>query len=374
MDEGFPKKRWIILQNEGRTTGKLLLSFHRLELSSVQLGDLGGANANAATLSPLVQQALLHSQYESEARGEPMNLNFDALDDLEKLRIFARVLEGPLQQLSPYGGHWTPRYFKPAEGSKSHYWYWDYWNSREDFMRGSVREGRYNLLAVSLVLPDAHDRQCFYIKYHTPDGVHDLIFRRVDRDRNIWSEGLYEFIDRLRSYLDRHPQPSPALKFLKKKARKNRAMSDDAHTRSAAKPIPNSAAHFNHRRRLSLNQQTNTSPVPTPTNTVSPMAACTAADYSMDANANRDSPIDASTGDAFPMTTTTNLLSHSQSRRLTSPAARIQFPLPRPPTYYYSNPTQDENLPFSKFSFNPNDPLESAKEPKTTGTVVAIDL
>ena len=61
-------------------------------------------------------------------------------------------------------------------------------------------------MAISLVLPDKYDRHCFYLRYHDMMGVHDLFFKRVDRDRNLWSDGLFEFIEKLREYLEKHPE------------------------------------------------------------------------------------------------------------------------------------------------------------------------
>lgn len=65
-------------------------------------------------------------------------------------------------------------------------------------------------MAISLVLPDKYDRHCFYLRYHDMMGVHDLFFKRVDRDRNLWSDGLFEFIEKLREYLEKHPEATTA--------------------------------------------------------------------------------------------------------------------------------------------------------------------
>lgn len=82
---------------------------------------------------------------------------------------------------------------------------------------GAKKKGGYSFLAISLVLPDKYDRNTFYVRYHNHQGVHDLFFRRVDRDRNLWSDGLYEFIEKLREYLEKSPGLPAAEAFLEKK-------------------------------------------------------------------------------------------------------------------------------------------------------------
>lgn len=44
-----------------------------------------------------------------------------------------------------------------------------------------------------------------------------MFFKRVDRDRNLWSDGLYEFIEKLREYLEKNPDGGAAKAFLEKK-------------------------------------------------------------------------------------------------------------------------------------------------------------
>lgn len=50
---------------------------------------------------------------------------------------------------------------------------------------------------MSIVVPDKSDREIIYIKYHDLYGAHDLFFKTIDVERDIWSEALYEFIERV---------------------------------------------------------------------------------------------------------------------------------------------------------------------------------
>lgn len=76
-------------------------------------------------------------------------------------------------------------------------WEWSYWTSEGDYLKGNNRLGGYPFLAMSVVIPDKTERGQFYIKYHDLYGIHDLFFREVDVDRDIWTEAIYEFIERV---------------------------------------------------------------------------------------------------------------------------------------------------------------------------------
>lgn len=82
-------------------------------------------------MSPLIHQALLHAQYEAESRGEPLKIDINNMSDLQRLRFFSKVLEGPLKLMSSVGGSWIPLYFKATE-RRSGKWEWQYWNSKEE--------------------------------------------------------------------------------------------------------------------------------------------------------------------------------------------------------------------------------------------------
>lgn len=99
------------------------LSFHRLDTAHVNLGEY--------QMSPLIHQALLHAQYEAESRGEPLKIDINNMSDLQRLRFFSKVLEGPLKLMSSVGGSWIPLYFKATE-RRSGKWEWQYWDSKEE--------------------------------------------------------------------------------------------------------------------------------------------------------------------------------------------------------------------------------------------------
>ncbi|PHJ21057.1 transmembrane protein [Cystoisospora suis] len=196
IDGCFPKRQAFFCQKDGKNTCKVILSFHRLDTANVKLGEF--------QMSPLLHQALLHAQYEAEAKGETLNVDLLNMTDIERLRFLSKVLEGPLKQMSSIGGAWKNFYFRAVE-RKNGKWEWQYWDSKDDCMSGVRKRGSYSFMAISLVLPDKYDRHCFYLRYHDMMGVHDLFFKRVDRDRNLWSDGLFEFIEKLREYLEKHP-------------------------------------------------------------------------------------------------------------------------------------------------------------------------
>lgn len=199
IDGAFPKRQAFLCQKDGKTTCKVVLSFHRLDAANLSLGDF--------QMTPLLHQALLHAQSEAEARGETLKVDILNMTEIERLRFLSQVLEGPLKQMSSIGGAWKSLYFRAAE-RRNGKWEWQYWSSKDDCMSGVKKRGAYSFMAISLVLPDKHDRHCFYIRYHDSGGVHDLFFKRVDRDRNLWSDGLFEFIEKLREYLEKHPEAS----------------------------------------------------------------------------------------------------------------------------------------------------------------------
>ncbi|CDJ51362.1 hypothetical protein, conserved [Eimeria brunetti] len=225
IDVGFPKRQSYAMMSEGKVSCKVVLSFHRLDTSHVNLGEY--------QMSPLIHQALLHAQYEAESRGESLKIDINNMSDLQRLRFFSKVLEGPLKLMSSVGGSWIPLYFKATE-RRSGKWEWQYWNSKEECLTGEKKKGGYSFLAISLVLPDKYDRNTFYVRYHNHQGVHDLFFRRVDRDRNLWSNGLYEFIEKLREYLEKAPDLPAAEAYLEKK-RQMEEEEGDRQRRSSAR-------------------------------------------------------------------------------------------------------------------------------------------
>lgn len=93
-------------------------------------------------LSPLLHQALLHAQYEAESRGDTLRIDFRNFSDLQKLRFFSKVLEGPLKKMGGIGAGWQPIYVKAVE-KKSGKWEWRYWRSKEDCLVNEVHSYFY---------------------------------------------------------------------------------------------------------------------------------------------------------------------------------------------------------------------------------------
>ncbi|KAL8453247.1 hypothetical protein Emag_001979 [Eimeria magna] len=151
--------------------------------------------------SPLLQQAVLLAQQEAEAKKEPLNLDLASMGEKQRLVFFSKVLEGPLQRMAASGTAWTDLYFKAVETAKDK-WEWCCWTSRQACYSDAPVVASYPFLAISLVLPDKSDKNVFYVRYHEKYKQHDLFFKRVDRSRDLWSDGLFEFIDKLRAYLD----------------------------------------------------------------------------------------------------------------------------------------------------------------------------
>ncbi|KAL8270138.1 hypothetical protein Esti_005937 [Eimeria stiedai] len=190
IERKFPKREWITMNAvKGVSNVKALLSFHYMDPSL------------PTAQSPLLQQAVLLAQQEAEAKKEPLNLDLASMGEKQRLVFFSKVLEGPLQRMAASGTAWTDLYFKAVETAKDR-WEWCCWTSRQACYNDAAVVASYPFLAISLVLPDKSDSNVFYVRYHEKYKQHDLFFKRVDRSRDLWSDGLFEFIDKLRAYLD----------------------------------------------------------------------------------------------------------------------------------------------------------------------------
>lgn len=76
------------------------------------------------------------------------------------------------------------------------------------------------LLSVTAVLRNDADgnRHQFFVRYVTRGGPRDLYLERIDRDRDVWVDGLYEFVQMVRDQYERQkaraslpPEPEPEL-------------------------------------------------------------------------------------------------------------------------------------------------------------------
>lgn len=119
--------------------------------------------------------------------------------EAEKIILFSYSLEGPIIAKKGYASQVL--YFKAVHTNGS--WYWNSWNSKEECRKNSKQEGSIPILGISTVLRHPTDYTSFYVKYYSKEGSHDLIFKSVDRSRDIWADALYMFIESVRRYLER---------------------------------------------------------------------------------------------------------------------------------------------------------------------------
>ncbi|XP_053993809.1 rhoptry apical surface protein 2-like isoform X2 [Hylaeus volcanicus] len=176
IEKKFPQQEWYHLKKNDKLTVKVRLSFHRLFTNMEE------------NVSPLVEYAMVRAAREAqEKNGDAFPINFESLDEKEKLKFLSRILEGPLNIL--VGTGWKTCYFKAIERS-GYRWKWVYWHNKEGEQK----------------------------------GVQDMFLSRVDRDRDLWSDGLYEFVLRLRAYLEGNPNASQleSLAASHSKLKKNR--------------------------------------------------------------------------------------------------------------------------------------------------------
>ncbi|KAJ1613035.1 snoRNA [Cryptosporidium canis] len=179
IDAKFPKKVTYNIHKDRKIVAKLLLSFYRIS-----------ENIIVQDTNPVLFQAIINLQADADLVGNrSIYADLDNMSEKEQLVFFSKALQGNLYYLE--------------NGNK------DCFISElsklqliGDYLKGNNRLGGYSFLAMSVVIPDKTDRNQIYIKYHDLYGIHDLFFRIVEVDRDIWTEAIYEFIERLRSYLD----------------------------------------------------------------------------------------------------------------------------------------------------------------------------
>jgi len=191
IEKQFPQDLCIQLTNGDKETGKLWVSF--LKLDAIL----------PTVTTPLLNEAIYQAQSDARSRGVELQLDWEAKSEHEKLVFFSKVIEGPLNVLEGFG-NWQTRFFSAVEVKRGK-WAWCFWYTKEDLQRGDPAIGSIPLLSVSLVLPDKSDSSVFYVKFHTSEGPRDMFLQKVDRPRDTWSDGMYQFIEMLREYLSKHP-------------------------------------------------------------------------------------------------------------------------------------------------------------------------
>ncbi|EDO07941.1 hypothetical protein BBOV_III003780 [Babesia bovis T2Bo] len=193
MAERLAKRRWFSMVHDSRTSTKIMVSIYQIsdEMAS-------------RDLSPLALQAIIEAQQDGTMMEEDIIEELENMDDYAKLRFYSKVISGPLKKMNTFGSKWTMFYFKPLEISNGN-WEWCAWHSREDYDAGLEAVETYPFLSISVVVADPSNTNCFYIKYHNNGEDFGLLFKRVDRGRDVWSDSLYEFIQRVRDIYFKNP-------------------------------------------------------------------------------------------------------------------------------------------------------------------------
>ncbi|UKK02238.2 hypothetical protein MACK_001594 [Theileria orientalis] len=196
-----PKKRKYTLIHKDQASTKLTLSIYKMD-----------SNITAMNITPLTLQVLIQAQQEGNIMEEDMLNSLDEMEDTEKLKYFSKVITGPLKKMNTVKTGYTEYFFKPFEISPG-CWDWCFWDSIEKYKAGARQDGNIGFLSISLVIPDTSNRKRFLMRYHTRNGPLQIFFKTVDRDRDIWIDGLKEFIQKATEVF----HANPTFKILKKK-------------------------------------------------------------------------------------------------------------------------------------------------------------
>ncbi|CDR97233.1 hypothetical protein, conserved [Babesia bigemina] len=187
------KRRWFTMVHQNRTATRVKVSIYCMS------DEMASRNLSALTL-----QAIVESQQDGSNLEEELVEELENMDDYAKLRFYSKVLSGPLKKMNTFGQKWTTYYFKPLEISAGN-WEWCVWNSIEDYNAGLEAIEAYPFLAMSVVLADPTNAACFYVKYHKDGNDFGILLKRIDRNRDLWSDSLYEFIEKTREVYFRTP-------------------------------------------------------------------------------------------------------------------------------------------------------------------------
>ncbi|GFE53771.1 transmembrane protein, putative [Babesia ovis] len=188
ISSGFPKSKWYMLRESGHVVGRVKLSFHRIDMKSSMVDCL------------VLQQALLCAQdYKEQGKMVNTDLSLDGvMFEHEKLYLFSLALEGPL--IAKEGGVSEMRYYKAVLSDGA--WKWCFWSSKSDCRAEKRPHGSVSILSISTVICHPTDYSCFYLKYYTREGTHDVILKATDRNRDVWCDAVFLFIAETRRYLE----------------------------------------------------------------------------------------------------------------------------------------------------------------------------
>ncbi|GBE59275.1 hypothetical protein BOVATA_007680 [Babesia ovata] len=201
------KRRWFTMVHQNRTATRVKVSIYCMS-----------DEVASRDLSALTLQAIVESQQNGSNLEEELIEELEKMDDYAKLRFFSKVLSGPLKKMNTFGRKWTTFYFKPLEISTGN-WEWCVWNSIDDYNAGSEAIESYPFLSMSLVVADPTNSACFYVKYHKDGNDFGILLKRIDRNRDVWSDSLYEFIEKTREVYFKIPNKQ-RVKISHKKVRR----------------------------------------------------------------------------------------------------------------------------------------------------------
>ncbi|GIX66060.1 uncharacterized protein BcabD6B2_54960 [Babesia caballi] len=196
----FPKSKWYTIRENGTALGRAKISFFKSK-PNVKFLYASAVEAQQSLVDCLVlQQALMCAQeYKDAGKTIRTDLSVDGIMlEHEKLFLFSFALEGPLIAKESYASEM--RYYKAVLTDGA--WKWCFWSSKVDCRSGRRPLGAVAILSISTVIRHPTDYSCFYVKYYTKDGAHDVIFKAVDRNRDVWADALFLFIEEARRYLE----------------------------------------------------------------------------------------------------------------------------------------------------------------------------
>mmetsp|Transcript_54267 Transcript_54267/g.118935 ORF Transcript_54267/g.118935 Transcript_54267/m.118935 type:complete len:427 (-) Transcript_54267:281-1561(-) len=208
IDEAFPINRVVTLRKKGKKVGSVKLSF-------TCIGDLEGGSEAQPLLTGVKRHSVLQSRIQEQVRlfrqsrgrdntptqsesEDNSNKAIEALDGADKLYVLAQVCAGPLEKAGLFG-MLSQSHFAVIRDHKR--WCLAWFSDEKSCMRGAKPKGAIPMLSITGITADPNSRAAFTIRHRPKAGgnYEELILKRVDREREAWTEGLRLFIDQLRA-------------------------------------------------------------------------------------------------------------------------------------------------------------------------------
>ncbi|XP_954364.1 uncharacterized protein TA21020 [Theileria annulata] len=188
IEAKFPKDKWYSLNDDPYKKERIKLSFYKVSDGLNVIDNI------------VLQQAYMciNDYNESDIEVKINATNPQIMLLAEKLALLSYALEGHLIAKEDYVSQM--RYYKTY--LKDGKWYWSYWSCKPECRAKRNPQGSIYILSISTILKHPTDYSSFYVKYHTKDGPRDIIFKTVERSRDIWTDSIYLFIQNMREYLD----------------------------------------------------------------------------------------------------------------------------------------------------------------------------